>query len=70
MKNPWTKKNPLMSLWLSNANTLANTARAHATVQAKRQTATLMTQGAKQVSDFWMAALTAKPVAKKRRKRR
>ncbi len=69
MKNPWTRKNPLMSMWLSSANTLANTARAHATVQAKRHTTTLMTQGAKQVTDFWMSTLTPKPVAKKRRKR-
>ena len=27
MKNPWLKKNPLMSLWLSGANKVAGAAR-------------------------------------------
>ena len=28
MSNPWMKKNPFMSMWLSGANSIANTARA------------------------------------------
>ncbi len=28
MKNPWLKKNPFMSMWLSGANTVLNSARA------------------------------------------
>ena len=28
MSNPWLKKNPFMSMWLSNANRAANTVRA------------------------------------------
>ena len=70
MKNPWIKKNPLMSIWLSGANTIANSARGHATAAAKRQSATLMTQSTKQVTDFWMSAFTPKPASKKSRKRR
>lgn len=70
MKNPWIKKNPLMSMWLSGANTVANSARGHAAAAVKRQSATLMTQSTKQVTDFWMSALTAKPAPKKGRKRR
>jgi len=70
MKNPWTMKNPWMSLWLSGANTVANTARGHATAQARREAATLMAQGTRQITDFWMSALVPKPAAKKRRKRR
>ena len=27
MKNPWTKRNPFMSMWLSAANTVAASAR-------------------------------------------
>lgn len=69
MKNPWLKKNPLMSMWLSGANTVANSARAHMTAEAKRQTASLMTQSTKQVNDFWTSALAPKPAAKKPRKR-
>ena len=64
MKNPWLKKNPFMSMWLSGANTVANTARAHATVEAKRQTTALMKESVKQGTDFWMSAFMPKPAAK------
>ncbi|WP_213231620.1 hypothetical protein [Caballeronia sp. NK8] len=58
MKNPWVKKNPFMSMWLSGANAVIGSARGRATAQAKRQVAT-----------FWSEALTpSKP--KKRRARR
>jgi len=51
MKNRWTKKNPLMSMWLSSANTVIGSARGRANAAAKRG-----------VVDFWTAALTpAKP---------
>ena len=63
MKNPWLKKNPFMSMWLSGANTVANTARAHATVEAKRQTTALMKESVKQGTDFWMSAFMPKPAA-------
>lgn len=33
MKNPWLKKNPFMSMWLSGANRIAGTVRG----QARRQ---------------------------------
>ncbi len=70
MKNPWIKKNPLMSMWLSGANTIANSARGHATAAAKRQATTLMTESTRQATDFWLSALTPKPATKKRRKPR
>jgi hypothetical protein len=58
MKNPWTKKNPFLSMWLSSANALAGTARGRATAAAKRGT-----------SAFWTAALApAKPKKKKARR--
>ena len=31
MKNPWLKKNPLMSMWLSGANAMLGVARSQAT---------------------------------------
>ncbi|MDO9712121.1 hypothetical protein [Paracraurococcus lichenis] len=39
MANPWTKKNPLLSLWLSAANAWAGAARGVAVNAAKRQQA-------------------------------
>jgi hypothetical protein len=69
MKNPWTKQNPLLSMWLSGANAVAGSARSRATAEAKRQAATMMTTGAKQIASFWSAALTA-PARPKKRKRR
>lgn len=58
MKKPWLKKNPLMSMWLSGANTVLGTARGKATAQARRE-----------VSAFWSAALTP-PTAKRKPRRR
>ncbi len=69
MKNPWTKKNPFLSMWLSGANSVLGSARGHATAAAKRQTATMMTQATKQMTDLWTLPLTAmqpKPRKKKR----
>lgn len=37
MSNPWLKKNPFMSMWLSGANRMAGAMRGQATAQAKRQ---------------------------------
>jgi len=37
MANPWLKKNPFMSRWLSTANRVAGSLRGQATVQARRQ---------------------------------
>jgi hypothetical protein len=69
MKNPWTKKNPLLSMWLSGANAVAGSARSRATAEAKRQAATVMTNGAKEIASFWNAVLTA-PARPKKKKRR
>lgn len=55
MANPWTKKNPLLSLWLSAANAFAGAARGAMTAEAKRQAAA----GTK-------AARRPKPKARKR----
>jgi hypothetical protein len=65
VKNPWGKKNPFMSMWLSGANAVAGAARSRVSAEAKRQTSAAITRGTKQMSD----ALAGKPPAKKRRKR-
>jgi hypothetical protein len=59
MKNPWMKKNPFLSMWLSGANAVAGSARGHATAAAKRGT-----------TAFWTAALAPPKPKKKRRTRR
>jgi len=72
MKNPWLKKNPLVSMWLSGANKVAGAARAQATVAAKREATkasrNAMTTATKKVFAFWSASLggPAKPKARRR----
>jgi hypothetical protein len=70
LKNPWTKRNPYLSMWLSAANTVAGTARSRLTAASKRQAATMMTRGAAQAADFWTKVLTSPTGVKKRRKPR
>jgi hypothetical protein len=65
MKNPWLKKNPMMSLWLSGANTMVGFARGHAIAAAKRQSQTAMTEGTRQMLAFWTGSS-----AKRRAKRK
>ncbi len=44
MSNPWLKKNPFMSMWLSQANRIAGMMRGQAAAQAKRQINTAVTE--------------------------
>ena len=69
MKNPWTKRNPLLSMWMSAANAVTGAARVQATAQAKRLASTWMTQSANQMTRWWTDALKTSP-PRKRRKRR
>ena len=69
MRNPWTKKNPLMSLWLSGANAIVGSARGRATAEAKRQTAAIMAEGTKQMVRIWTGGLMA-PAPRKKKKSR
>jgi hypothetical protein len=59
MANPWLKKNPLMSLWLSAANRVAGSLRGQATAQVKRQVKASMAEVTK----------PAAPKAQRKRKR-
>jgi hypothetical protein len=68
MRNPWTKKNPLLSMWLSGANAVAGSARSRMLAASRRHAVTMMTQGTKQVLDFWTGGW-ARPVKKKKRAR-
>jgi hypothetical protein len=53
MSNPWTKKNPLMSMWLSAANSFAGGARGQAMGAAKRQVAANQAAATQQALEFW-----------------
>jgi hypothetical protein len=67
MRNPWTTKNPAMSIWLSAANRVAGSARGQATAAAKRQVAATQALAAKQIIDFWSGKATT-PARKKTRR--
>ena len=61
-------KNPFMSMFLSGANRIANTARGHATAAVKRE----MTKNARQMTKAWTDALlpgAAAPRSKKTRRK-
>ena len=60
MANPWTKRNPFLSLWLSGANRMAGKARAAATAAAMRQQTQLVRQAARSWTAAWTAALKPK----------
>lgn len=68
MRNPWIKKNPFMSMWLSGANAVMGAARSRVTAEGKRQAATMMSHGANQMARFWSDALLSSP--RKRKKSR
>ena len=67
-KNPWLKKNPLMSMWLSRANRAAGTVRGHATAQAKRQATTIARNATTETMRLWASMLTGSKPAKKRKR--
>jgi hypothetical protein len=60
MKNPWTKKNPFMSLWLSGANSLLGRARGPAASTAAQQRASLTRQATRFWTGAWLAATKPK----------
>lgn len=69
MKSPWTKKNPLLSMYLSGANAIAGAARGRASAEIKRRSRTMMTTGTRQMMDLWIGAFLA-PRSRRKRKAR
>lgn len=66
MRNPWLKKNPFMSMWLSAANAAAGSIRGRATSRAKRQVARATTEATNAFVEAWLG----KPPASRRKQRR
>ena len=67
MKNPWLKKNPFMSMWLSGAKTVLHSARGRATAEGKRQAASMMAEGSRQMARFWTGAMAGSAGKKRSR---
>ena len=71
MSNPWLKKNPFMSMWLSSANKMMGSARGQASAAAKREAgkagSAMSAAAAQQVTDFWTQTV-AKPPARVRKR--
>ena len=61
MNNPWLKKNPFMSMWLSAAHKVAGSARAQVGAEAKRQFSAAVKKGAAASLEPWFGALPATP---------
>jgi hypothetical protein len=70
MAQPWLKKNPFMSMWLSGANMAAGSPRSRAAAQARCQATAAMTKATRDIVDFWTLGLVAPPAKIRRRKRR
>jgi hypothetical protein len=67
MSNPFTKKNPFMSMWLSGANRIAGTGRGLWQAAARKQQAAMIREAGKNATSFWTGALKT-PSSNKRRK--
>ena len=69
MSNPWLKKNPFMSMWLSGANSVANSARGRIASEAKRQSTTAITKATNDMFSLWTGAMTSATAPKRKKKR-
>lgn len=69
MSNPWLKKNPFMSMWLSSANSVASSARGRIAAEAKRQSTTAVNKATSDMFTLWTDAMTGSIAPKRRRKR-
>ena len=70
MPNPWLKKNPFLSLWLSGFNAAAGAGRARAAAEAHRQSSMAMTQMTRDIVKFWIGGFAAPPAKTPKRKQR
>ncbi len=59
MNNPWLKKNPFMSMWLSGANRIAGSARSQVAAETKRQINQTLEQATDQNLQRWFGVAVA-----------
>lgn len=65
MTNPWLKKNPWLSLWMSGANAILGSARGVATAESRRQATAVTNQAFSEAVRFWTAGVTPSRKTKK-----
>lgn len=63
MYNAMFKKNPLMSLWMSAANSAAGSTRGLWLAEMQRQQSAMMQEFTKQMINFWSGAWGARMVS-------
>jgi hypothetical protein len=63
------EKNPFMSMWLSSANSVANSARGRIAAEAKRQSTAAMTKATNDMFIVWTGAMKSAASPKRKRKR-
>ena len=69
MSNPWLKKNPYMSMWLSGANKIAGSARSQVAAETKRQINQTVAQATEENLKRWFGTpAAARPKAKTRKR--
>jgi hypothetical protein len=68
MSNPWLKKNPFMSLWLSTANRMAGALRGQAAAQVKRQVNAAVSEATRENARLLSEAAMPRAVRTKRRR--
>jgi hypothetical protein len=67
--NPWGKKNPLLSMWLSGANAVLGTMRNQATTTARRQTKAAVDEATQQALALWSFGTRGSSTKRRRRRR-
>jgi hypothetical protein len=68
MRNPWMKKNPLLSIWLNEAMPITGLSPGCVKTAGERQT-TILTRSTQEMSELWMSALNAPRTRKNKRRR-
>ena len=68
MSNPWLKKNPFMSMWLSGANSVANSARGTIAAEAKRQSTAAINKAGNDMFSAWVNAMSGSTPRRKKRR--
>lgn len=66
MANPWLKKNPFASMWLSAAHAMAGKTRSAGAAEAGRQRTRATKQVTKFWTDAWLSALDPKGRSRRR----
>ena len=69
LSNPWLKKNPFLSMWLSGANAVAGSARSRGKAIVRREASSAMTRATNDAVRFWTGGLAGTPTKRKKKRR-